>query len=131
MLLRLSKLNFDVAHKAGLEHQVAYVLSRLRTAAEKTNRLEDEIFVCNVKDIKGMSYERPYVQVCTDCHVENDLKTDKSDEFLNKKGKSRVCLVQPTVCQTKKGDVSTIDELASDQKKDAYCCGDTTQIGMS
>lgn len=62
------------------------------------------------------------------------LQTNQKRDTWQKahwKVETRVCTVNSTERQTTKGEVPTIEELTIKETKDAYCCGVSTQVGLS
>lgn len=63
-LTRLSKLDPDTMHRAGLMLRAADVFSRLRSIAEKGTHSHDEFSECNVESTQIASDETHSVQTC-------------------------------------------------------------------
>lgn len=83
--VRLSESDFNVVHKAGVEHETTDKLSELRSGGEGMCHLDDDLPVSNVKNIPVTNDERLYVNLSTECDVRNDLKTKKPYEDPIKK----------------------------------------------
>lgn len=78
--LRLSELDIDVAHGAGLKHHVADAMSGLRTDGKGTIDLDHDRPACNVGNTEATAEKIPQVQACTKCDVADSPMVGRSDE---------------------------------------------------
>lgn len=78
--LPLYKLDFDVVHRARLQHEAADALPRLRTDEEGTTNLDDSLSVIYVDNKQITDENLSYVHVCTEWNVMSEPTTEKRDE---------------------------------------------------
>lgn len=81
--------------------------------------------------IRLTNAERPYLHVCTECDVDNQLVTGIPVVDPAKNCERNVSAVKPTDCQTGTSEVRTSKRLTIKLTKDAYDRDATTQVGMS
>lgn len=83
----------------------------------------------NVRNIQVRNDERFHVHVCTESDVENDLTLGTPAEGRSEKIKTSAIAVQPMEIHTTEGKERTIESPTVKQRKEAYCCKVTPQVG--
>lgn len=93
--LQLASFAFNVVYRASVKHQVADLLSRVRTDGKMTTPLDDDLLKCNLEKIQVKNDDWRYVHVCTECDVDCDLRTGAPVKRSTEKKKPRVNIVNP------------------------------------
>lgn len=102
---RLTKLDFDVAHRPAVKHKAADALARLRTDGKETTNLGEDLSMCNAENTQETDEEMLYVHVCTEGNVGKEPITGKPDEDSMKKEDPSASTVQRTERQTTREEV--------------------------
>lgn len=125
--LRLSDFDYEVKHRAGVKHQAADTLSRLRTDGADTSLLDDAIPTLLVDD-DAANEAQADVEDLRDEPVEWKVKNDNGDEFLLLQqeevfGSERPAAPSILALQDDADAPTelTMDRLRSEQLKDSLC----------
>lgn len=107
--VRLSELEFEVVHWAGVKHHAAHTRSRLRIDCEEVPDLDEQLPVSNLKNTHEAGEEPYFVHVFTERSFTNELKSGKPNEGSIGKIETRSCTVHLTKRQTTRARLLALD----------------------
>lgn len=134
---RLSEFEFDVVDHAGVGHQAAYALLRLRIDGAMMTDLGSDLSVCNFECSRGKDGRIRYRQKCTKCgNIQVTVMIQTKIKIIAE-GEVTVCSSRrPSLHAFEDQQASEVGGLkmeifTREQLKDACCRKMKTQVGLN